>query len=124
MGDRRVPPPADGERGRRRARPTVESLAAVEAAAADRKIAHAKGLVNAVLRRFLRERDALVAATDREPEARWNHPAWWIQRLRQDHPEHWQAILEAPDFVYLVEEPAALGELRRLDAYELADRGG
>ncbi len=34
--------------------------------------------VNACLRRFLREQDALVAATDRDPVARWNHPAWSI----------------------------------------------
>lgn len=54
--------------------------------------------VNAVLRRFLRERDALVAAltapgADAEP--RWNHPAWWVRRLRADWPTHWERILEA-----------------------------
>ena len=31
----------------------------------------------------------------RDPVARWNHPRWWIERLRQDHPQHWQAILAA-----------------------------
>ncbi len=51
--------------------------------------------INACLRRFLRERDALVAATDGDPQARWNHPVWWIERLRQDHPQHWRAILQA-----------------------------
>lgn len=49
--------------------------------------------VNAVLRRFLRERDELVRATDGDPVARWNHPAWWIQRLKRDWPQHWQALL-------------------------------
>ncbi len=64
--------------------------------AAKRGVATAQaGFVNACLRRFLRERDALVAATDADPQARWNHPAWWIERLRQDWPQHWQAILEA-----------------------------
>ena len=53
------------------------------------------GFVNACLRRFLRERDALVAATEAQPQAVWNHPAWWIARLRKDHPDHWQAILQA-----------------------------
>ena len=52
-------------------------------------------LVNAVLRRFLRERDALVAATAVRPAARWNHPAWWIERLRRDWPAQWQALLAA-----------------------------
>lgn len=49
--------------------------------------------INACLRRFLREREALVDATAREPMAQWNHPRWWIDRLRQDHPRHWQEIL-------------------------------
>ena len=51
--------------------------------------------VNACLRRFLRERSDLVARTDSEPLARWNHPPWWIARLKQDHPQHWQALLHS-----------------------------
>jgi len=51
--------------------------------------------VNAVLRRFLRERDALVATALRDPLARFNHPAWWIARLKGDWPAQWQAILDA-----------------------------
>jgi 16S rRNA (cytosine967-C5)-methyltransferase len=66
----------------------------VEAANRSRAKAGA-GFVNACLRRFLRERDALVAATDDDPVARWNHPAWWIARLRRDWPQDWQAILAA-----------------------------
>ena len=51
--------------------------------------------VNAVLRRFLRERDALVEAALRDPVARYNHPRWWIDRLKADWPGQWQAVLEA-----------------------------
>jgi 16S rRNA (cytosine967-C5)-methyltransferase len=51
--------------------------------------------INAVLRRFLRERDALVAAALQDPVARYNHPVWWVDRLRRDWPEHWQTLLEA-----------------------------
>ena len=51
--------------------------------------------VNACLRRFLREREALVAATDADPVALWNHPQWWIRRLKNDHPQHWQELLRA-----------------------------
>lgn len=58
-----------------------------------RRAAPAAGFVNAVLRRFLREQDALVAAARRQPLAAWNHPAWWIERIRQDWPQHWQALL-------------------------------
>lgn len=68
---------------------------AVEAAKRDRATAGQASFVNACLRRFLREREALVAQTDGSPVARWNHPSWWITRVRQDHPEHWQDILRA-----------------------------
>ncbi|MEP7295660.1 MAG: 16S rRNA (cytosine(967)-C(5))-methyltransferase RsmB [Burkholderiales bacterium] len=64
-------------------------------AAANQRARHSAGFVNAVLRRFLRERDALVAAALRDPLARFNHPAWWVDRLRRDWPDRWQAILEA-----------------------------
>lgn len=51
--------------------------------------------INACLRRFLRERDTLVAATDTDPVARWNHPQWWMAKLQKDHPQHWQQVLHA-----------------------------
>lgn len=50
----------------------------------------AAAFVNAVLRRFLRERAALVAAAQQDPVAAWNHPAWWVERLRRDWPAQWQ----------------------------------
>jgi 16S rRNA (cytosine967-C5)-methyltransferase len=68
---------------------------AVEAAKNQPETRQQQGFINACLRRFLRERDALVAATDKDPVARWNHPRWWIAKLRQDHPAHWEAILAA-----------------------------
>ncbi|MBK9019324.1 MAG: 16S rRNA (cytosine(967)-C(5))-methyltransferase RsmB [Sulfuritalea sp.] len=54
-----------------------------------------KGLVNGVLRNFLRRRAELLAQADAEPLARWQHPAWWIARVKQDHPDHWESILAA-----------------------------
>jgi 16S rRNA (cytosine967-C5)-methyltransferase len=54
-----------------------------------------KGLVNAVLRNFLRRRESLLAEADGDDVARWRHPAWWIARLRADHPDRWQGILAA-----------------------------
>ena len=53
------------------------------------------GLVNACLRRYLRERDTLTASALEDAVARWNHPFWWVQRVRRDHPQQWQAILAA-----------------------------
>ncbi len=64
-------------------------------AAARQRAKPSAGFVNAVLRRFLRERDALVAAVLGDPVARFNHPRWWIERLQRDWPDRWQALLEA-----------------------------
>ena len=68
---------------------------AVEAAKRSEATTHQASFINGCLRRFLRERDELVAKTDANPQAVWNHPQWWIDRLRKDHPEQWQAILRA-----------------------------
>ncbi len=68
---------------------------AVEAAKRSPGTAKQASFINACLRRFLRERDALVQAANKDPVAQWNHPRWWINRLRQDHPQNWQAILQA-----------------------------
>ena len=54
--------------------------------------AHA-GFINGCLRRFLRERQALTDAALKDPVAQWNHPAWWIARLKRDYPQTWQALL-------------------------------
>jgi 16S rRNA (cytosine967-C5)-methyltransferase len=64
-------------------------------AAANQRARHSAGFVNAVLRRFLRERDALVAKALGDPLARFNHSAWWIERLQRDWPDQWEAILAA-----------------------------
>jgi 16S rRNA (cytosine967-C5)-methyltransferase len=68
---------------------------AVEAAKRDRGMAAQSSFINACLRRFLREKEALVKQTSHNELALWNHPKWWVARLRKDHPQHWQAILQA-----------------------------
>lgn len=61
--------------------------------AARQRTPAAAGFVNAVLRRFIRERQALVTQLQRDPVAAWNHPAWWVDRVRADWPEHWATLL-------------------------------
>ena len=54
----------------------------------------AAGFINATLRRFARERASLMA----EPlpdEARFNHPGWWVAKVRKLWPDRWQEILTA-----------------------------
>lgn len=55
----------------------------------------ASGLVNAVLRRYLREKAAWDERLAQDPIAHWNHPDWWIKKLQRDWPEQWEAILHA-----------------------------
>ncbi|MGF6776132.1 16S rRNA (cytosine(967)-C(5))-methyltransferase RsmB [Paraburkholderia sp. GAS334] len=66
---------------------------AVNAIGARREFAFAKGLVNAVLRRFLREREGLLATVQTDDVAHWNYPQWWIDAVRNAWPDNWQAIL-------------------------------
>lgn len=68
---------------------------AVEAAKRGSATQQQASFINACLRRFLRERETLVAATETNPVARWNHPKWWIDRLQKDWPDRWQQILTA-----------------------------
>jgi len=68
---------------------------AVEAARRHKDMRAQAPFVNACLRRFLREREALIAQTDTDITALWNHPAWWVNRLQTDHPQEWQTILQA-----------------------------
>ena len=68
---------------------------AVEAAKRSESTHHQASFINGCLRRFLREQDALMALTDKSPQAVWNHPQWWIDQVRRDHPAQWQAILQA-----------------------------
>ncbi len=55
----------------------------------------AAGFVNALLRRYLRERDALVARIDRSEPARLAHPRWLLKALRQAWPERAEQIITA-----------------------------
>ena len=57
--------------------------------------AWAAGLTNAVLRRFQREQAVIEAAVADSPEARYAFPKWFMEELKRDWPEHWQAMLEA-----------------------------
>jgi 16S rRNA (cytosine967-C5)-methyltransferase len=63
---------------------------------AARKInAGAAGLVNAVLRQFLRDRDALLARAAESDVGRYSYPQWWIDEIRADYGGDAEAILLA-----------------------------
>lgn len=68
---------------------------AVQATQWHRSTASFKGLVNAVLRRFQRERSEILAKVSNDLEAKWNHPRWWIESLQKNYPQNWEALLVA-----------------------------
>ena len=59
--------------------------------------ARAGGLINAVLRRYLRERKSLDADIARNPATRHASPVWLADRLRADWPVRWTQLLAAGD---------------------------
>jgi 16S rRNA (cytosine967-C5)-methyltransferase len=52
-----------------------------------------RGLVNAVLRNYLRQREALLTAMADDQEATFQHPAWWLARLRRTYPDCWPELV-------------------------------
>jgi 16S rRNA (cytosine967-C5)-methyltransferase len=52
-------------------------------------------MVNAVLRRFLREKESLLSQARATEEGAVSYPAWWVERIRQSYPACWRALLEA-----------------------------
>jgi len=57
----------------------------------------ASGLINAVLRRYLRERETLDLEIARRPSTRHAAPIWLADRFRADWPVRWTQLLAASD---------------------------
>jgi 16S rRNA (cytosine967-C5)-methyltransferase len=76
---------------------TPEYAVVDAAVTAAKSLGSAAGLVNAVLRRYLRERADLSAWVARNPAARHASPPWLAERIRADWPSRWTEILEAND---------------------------
>jgi 16S rRNA (cytosine967-C5)-methyltransferase len=54
----------------------------------------AKGLVNGVLRNFLRQKEKLSAQVQVDEAAFYSYQQWWIDKLKVQYPNDWQSILE------------------------------
>ncbi|OWT75801.1 MULTISPECIES: 16S rRNA (cytosine(967)-C(5))-methyltransferase RsmB [unclassified Achromobacter] len=68
---------------------------AVKAADSMRRLLPFKGLVNGCLRGFLRDPAGLLAQAAKTVEGRWNHPQWWVDKIRSAYPADWQQLLAA-----------------------------
>lgn len=62
----------------------------------------ARGLINGVLRTFLRDKDSICEEVDKKPAYRYSHPQWFTKTIRNAYPDHWEQILSANN------EPAPL----------------
>lgn len=51
-----------------------------------------RSFANAILRRFLREREKLAALCNKNATAKHNLPEWWIDYLQSHYPKHWHNI--------------------------------
>ncbi len=76
-------------------RPEAAYMVVDQAVAAAGEVAGGafKGLVNGLLRNYLRQRQTLEAAMVDDDEAMQQHPRWWLTRLRRAYPECWQEIV-------------------------------
>ena len=52
----------------------------------------ARGLVNAVLRQFIRKKSELKMERH-SPQTLWNHPQWLIDTIKINWPKHWEQVL-------------------------------
>ncbi|MDH4234648.1 MAG: 16S rRNA (cytosine(967)-C(5))-methyltransferase RsmB [Gallionella sp.] len=57
--------------------------------------AKVSGLVNAILRNFLRSRDILLEQAALSAEGKFSYPQWWIDELQAQYGERYAAILAA-----------------------------
>jgi 16S rRNA (cytosine967-C5)-methyltransferase len=54
-----------------------------------------RGLVNAILRNFLRNQNEVLEQAALKPEGRYSHPVWWIDELKSQYGERAESVLEA-----------------------------
>ncbi|WP_338039777.1 16S rRNA (cytosine(967)-C(5))-methyltransferase RsmB [Luteibacter yeojuensis] len=99
--------------------PGYAAVAATVEAVRELRRPRLAGLVNAVLRRWQRERDALSAELDAMPATRHAHPAWLAEAIARDWPAQAEGVLAAAN----TEPPLMLrANRRRTDRDDLAGR--
>lgn len=87
--------------------------------------AWARGFVNAILRRFLRNKARLARSLAEDRVAKSAHPAWLIDRIRRDWPAEWETILaennrRPPMYLRVNQQKnARAAYLKRLNAHNI-----
>ncbi|MDX2346259.1 MAG: 16S rRNA (cytosine(967)-C(5))-methyltransferase RsmB [Legionella sp.] len=60
-----------------------------------KNLSWAKSLVNAVLRRYCREKESIQAALSNQNNYLYNYPDWLLKRIQIAWPKHWEALIKA-----------------------------
>jgi len=50
--------------------------------------------INGVLRNFLRERVIILDEAEKNEEAKYSYPIWWINQIKKEYPKSWENILD------------------------------
>ena len=87
----------------------------------------AAGMVNGVLRNFIRQQQDIIQKLDSKPQAKFDHPQWMLDRLRKDWPDDWHNIIaqnnqQAPMTLRVNQQALSVDEfvekLKTLDTHE------
>lgn len=86
----------------------------------------ARGLVNAVLREYIRKQGSLPQLIADDDEAHYAHPFWMITTLKKAWPEHWQAALTAnnahPPFSLRIHHKHSVDDyLQQVEAHKIPE---
>lgn len=73
--------------------PEHAAVAETVQAAVELKAQGLKGLINACLRNFQRNKETLIN-TNKNLVTEYNHPSWYIKRIQAAYPDQWQIILK------------------------------
>ena len=78
-------------------RPEGQPMVVDQAVAAAGELAGGtlKGVVNGVLRNFLRRRAEILGVLEQDDVAHYQHPQWWLARLRRGYRDRWQSMVTA-----------------------------
>lgn len=75
--------------------PQYAAIAATVEAARELNLNWATGLINAILRNFIRQQEKLLLSLKNNTAADYSHPKWLVDLLQHNWPQQWQEILLA-----------------------------
>lgn len=81
-------------------------------------------VLNACLRRFLRDKEKMINEIDQNDNSRYAHPHWFIRRLKKAYPDQWRTILTANNIMAPLTLRVNKKNFKRNDYLELLQAKG